>query len=80
MTAAEEILNFLEANKVTDVEIPHKEVVEVLVTMTPVEAAKVLLKNNIIGAPVWCESTKKILAFLTCAISCPLSLRRTSKK
>jgi len=63
MTAAEEILNFLESNKVTDVEIPHKEVVEVLVTMTPVEAAKVLLKNNIIGAPVWCESTKKNIGF-----------------
>ena len=63
MTASSEILKFLETTKVTDVETPHKEVIEVLVSMTPVEAAKVLWENNLIGAPVWDESTKKYCGF-----------------
>ena len=62
-TAKGEILTFLESHKVADVNIPTKKVVEVLATMTPVEAAKILWKNKIMGAPVWDPSTKKYCGF-----------------
>ena len=61
--ATAELKKFLESTKVTDVETPHKDVIEVLVSMTPVEAAKVLWKNNVIGAPVWDEKAEKYCGF-----------------
>lgn len=62
-TAKGEILTFLESHKVADVNIPAQKVVEVLSTMTPVEAAKLLWENKIMGAPVWDPSTEKYCGF-----------------
>jgi CBS-domain-containing membrane protein len=58
-----ELRKFLETTKASDVETPHKEVVEVLVSMTPVQAAQELWKHKVIGAPVWDEEKKKYIGF-----------------
>ncbi|CAB9524632.1 Protein SDS23 [Seminavis robusta] len=58
-----ELRAFLETTKASDVETPHKEVVEVKVSMTPVEAAKELWSHKVIGAPVYDEERKKYIGF-----------------
>lgn len=62
-TAKGEILSFLESHTVADANIPSKKVVEVVATMTPVEAAKILWENKVLGAPVWDSSLRKYIGF-----------------
>jgi CBS domain-containing protein len=42
---------------------PPGEVIEIQVTLTPTEAAKVLWNNNILGAPVWDAEEKQYVGF-----------------
>ena len=42
---------------------PIKGVIEIPSTYTPLQAAKVLWENNILGAPVWDESSKEYWGF-----------------
>lgn len=58
-----ELRDWMEKTKAKDVETSHATVVEVSVTMTPLEAAKHLCNNKVLGAPVWDDSAKKYLGF-----------------
>lgn len=61
--ASAELADFLNTRKASEVEVLHSEVIEVVVSMTPTEAAKLLWKNKVIGAPVWDEDHKKYVGF-----------------
>lgn len=52
-----ELRKLLETTKVSDIDIPAKKPVEVDVSMTPEQAATVLWKHSVLGAPVWDAST-----------------------
>ena len=62
-TPTAELRHVLENAKVSDMELPSKEVVEVTVDMTPVEAAKQLWSHDVRGAPVWDEKRQKYVGF-----------------
>ena len=58
--ASKELAAFLNGTKVSELEAP-KAVIEVTVDMTPTQAATLLWKEKVIGAPVW--DGKKYLGF-----------------
>lgn len=62
-TSSAELCQFLESTHGDAITTPVKDVVEITTDMTPVEAAKKLWENNVLGAPVWDDTTKKYLGF-----------------
>jgi len=64
VSSPNKLLQFLKSTKINEIETPNqKDVVEVNVTMSPVEAAKELWKHNVLGAPVWDDKNKKYIGF-----------------
>lgn len=68
MSTAKEVLKqFLMEHGVGEIDMitksQHKDVVELESHLSPIEAAEILWKNNIVGAPVWDNQTKKYVGF-----------------
>jgi len=55
----EELIHALRNTKSSQVPCTGKDVVEVTASMSPLESAKVLWENHVMGAPVWDEEAKK---------------------
>jgi CBS domain-containing protein len=62
-TTAEILKQFLSEHIVSEIDIRAIEVVELESTLSPVDAAKILWENNVVGAPVWDDVNKKYIGF-----------------